>query len=532
VAHCEEEVDFRARRERAKAQPEPPKTKQETRRAEDERGPGRPYARYRLREKSFEAPKGCARVRLAGSGGATGAWIDPRRADERGWGHPELMPRTGTLMWQVRDRDGEVLPAALVVHGEQGTKDPDWGDEGRGGAARNVIYAERDGARMLAPGRYRVVVHRGVEYELHEAHVVVAENKVVTVSATLERAVDTRGWISADLHVHALPSVDAPTLLEDRVRSLAAVGVEVAVATDHNAVTDYRPAIEALGMQAYVASLVGDEITTDEPLLGHFNVFPLTPGSMPLGFRGAAPRELFARARRAAPDGVVQVNHPRMGDIGYFELFHLDRRAVKPWSEQATLMAMDFDAIELFNGDHYNDLGELDELLEDWYALLDAGFRYTATGNSDSHKIAYQEAGMPRNFVALENDAPRALDAAAFVRAVRQGRVVVSSGPFVELTVGGAKPGDSVAPGALEASITVDAPKWMDVSQIDLVRRGALLRRWKVAGKARPRFRMKDTVQLESGDWILCVVRGNAPMEQLYRSGANPFAFTNPIWVK
>ena len=42
--------------------------------------------------------------------------------------------------------------------------------------------------------------------------------------ATLDRVVDTRGWISADLHVHAVPSPDAPTLLDDRVRSLAAVG--------------------------------------------------------------------------------------------------------------------------------------------------------------------------------------------------------------------------------------------------------------------------------------------------------------------
>ena len=40
---------------------------------------------------------------------------------------------------------------------------------------------------------------------------------------------------------------DAPSLLSDRIRSLVAAGVEVAVATDHNAVTDYRPTNPELG---------------------------------------------------------------------------------------------------------------------------------------------------------------------------------------------------------------------------------------------------------------------------------------------
>ncbi len=64
--------------------------------------------------------------------------------------------------------------------------------------------------------------------------------------------VDTRGWISADLHVHAVPSLDAPTPLVERVRSLAAAGVEVAVATDHNVVTDYAPAIRERGLEPWL----------------------------------------------------------------------------------------------------------------------------------------------------------------------------------------------------------------------------------------------------------------------------------------
>jgi hypothetical protein len=34
------------------------------------------------------------------------------------------------------------------------------------------------------------------------------------------------------------------------------------------------------------------------------------------------------------------------------------------------------------------------------------------------------------------------------------------------------------------------------------------------------------------GDWILVIARGTKPMSYLYRAGARPFAFTNPIWVE
>jgi hypothetical protein len=229
---------------------------------------------------------------------------------------------------------------------------------------------------------------------------------------------------------------------------------------------------------------------------------------------------------------VLQVNHPRMGDIGYFELFHLDRGAVEPWAQEAPLASMDFDAIEVFNGDHIARIGEVEQVLKDWYALLDAGMRYTATGNSDSHKIAYQEAGSPRNLVALDPDDPARFDAARFVRNVRQGRVVVSNGPFIDVHAGTARPGDTIAAGEIALSILVDAPPWMDVSEVELRRRSGVVRRWKIAGKPRPRLKVEATIAAQAGDWLVCIARGRQPMTQLYRSGATPFAFTNPIWVK
>jgi hypothetical protein len=533
VTSCESEAAWKARVELEQVEREKkpvPEDDESWRR----RGAGPPFARFRLHRDrhAIAVPEPCARVRLAAPGWAPGAWLDPTTADETGWGHPKLGPRSGTLRWRVRGEDGAVLPATIVVRGEDETDDPDWGDEGKGGAARNFVYAEGDGERPLPPGKYRVIVHRGFEYSLVDRHVTVKADAAVEIDAKLERSVDTSGWLSADLHVHAMPSFDAPTLLEDRVRSLAGVGVEVAVSTDHNVVTDYRPAIAALGVGRWMGSVIGDEVTTDMPPLGHFNVFPLAEGSATLQWKHATADEVFQAARRAAPGGVLQVNHPRMDDIGYFELFRLDRRFVGGWTAGAELVEMGFDAIEVLNGDHYAEPDEVANVMEDWYALLDAGLRYTATGNSDSHKIAYQEAGMPRNFVAMGDDEPAALDVGAFARAIREGHVVVSTGPFIDFRAGDAKPGDTVPAGETKLAITVDGPAWMSLAEVELVRRGHVMRRWEVTGKARPRFHTEVTVATESGDWLLVVARGDAAMEQLYREDAMPFAFTNPVWAR
>ena len=101
--------------------------------------------------------------------------------------------------------------------------------------------------------------------------------------------------------------------------------------------------------------------------------------------------------------------------------------------------------------------------------------RIAATGNSDSHKITYHEAGTPRNLVLVGgagDDDPARFDEARFVDAVRAAHVVVSSGPFVRLEVGGHGVGDSAPPGEQEVHVTVDAPPWVDVSRVELLKRG------------------------------------------------------------
>jgi hypothetical protein len=510
---------------------------------------GTPFARFGLpsgaggrgsdRFSTLSLPAGNCWLRLAAPGFAPGSWV---RRDPSA---PAPLPQAGVLSWHVVDKGtGAALPARIVVRGTSGTPDPDWGEDPFDGAVLNVLHTDRDGQQPVPPGHYHVMVTRGFEYTMHEQDLSVAAGLTVRVDAQLERTVDTRGWIAADLHVHAIPSPDAPSPLEDRVRALAAAGVEVAVATDHNAVTDYSAAIRERGLTPWLTSVVGDEVTTRGVPLGHYNVFPLRPGSDPIAFDHVAPPALVSAARAAPPADrpkVVQLNHPRMGSIGYFELLRFDARDVRGWKARSPLAETGFDAIEVFNGDHYSDIGEVERVMRDWYALLDAGVRITATGNSDSHKLTYHECGVPRNLVLIGDDDPGHFNSspadepleARFVDAVRGGHVVVSSGVLVRFEVGGKGPGETAAPGDDEVHVIVDAPPWVDVSRVELVKRGETIAAWKgpfAAGVRRLDARM--VTRLAQGDWLVAVARGDKDMTFLPRGGAKPFGFTNPVWVQ
>jgi hypothetical protein len=480
-------------------------------------------------------PEGCWVARLTAPGHAPGRWRPVEDLGD-GWAADGLLPAAGVLRWRV-DVDGEPAPAKLLVRGVRPTPHPDWGDDAEGGAAIDAVYSESGrGERPLPPGKYEVFVQRGPEHTMERRSVEVRAGASVEVRASLQRVVETPGWISADLHVHAAPSSDAPVLLADRVRSLAAVDVQVAAATDHNRVTDYGPTIRGMGLERRLASIVGNEVTTRDVRLGHFNAFPLAAAAAPTPVDQLPPGPLFASIRASGKPGVpviVQVNHPRMGDIGYLELLRMDERDVAGWQARAPLADLDFEALEVFNGDHYAEVPKVERAMRDWYALLEAGHHIVATGNSDTHKVTFQEAGVPRNWVAVPDDDPGAFDERAFADSVRAGRLIVSSGPFVTLVVAGQPIGGTVGAGTVPVEIEVQAPPWIDVAVVELLRRGRVVRAWR-GPFAEGTRRLRERLELEvlAGDWLVVVVRGEREMAPLHRSGAKPFAFTNPVWVR
>jgi hypothetical protein len=268
------------------------------------------------------------------------------------------LPSPARVQVQIRDEAGQPIPGKVTV---VGTINPaDAGKEPRKflfdlkvGESfratdfvpddpedpRTLQYIEatgytHDGSLILEvrPDRpYTVYVSRGVEFDLQEATVRPAAGTTAPVSAVLKRVVQTPGYVSGDFHLHADPSIDSSLSLERRIISSAGEGLELAVATDHNFVTDYRPTIERLNLQEHINSMVGLEMTTLES--GHFNGFPIkrdvgkiTRGAFEWSLR--TPDEIFGDLRAMGKYGpenvVIQVNHARDAILGYFTQYEFD----------------------------------------------------------------------------------------------------------------------------------------------------------------------------------------------------------------
>jgi hypothetical protein len=210
-------------------------------------------------------------------------------------------------------------------------------------------------------------------------------------------------------------------------------------------------------------------------------------------------------------------------------------------------MRMDFDAIEVFNGYESASLDRVEVVLADYYALLNAGHRYAATGSSDSHRIQYQWAGYPRTMVHVAN----ADDTNAVVAAIKAGHATVTSGPIVELTLEGASPGGDVNTNGrtLIGRVVVRAAPWVDVTSVKIVVGGVVTQTFDVPSRAMttgPELgsieeaaarsqRLDAEVRIDApsqATWMLAVVQGTRTLDDILPfMPIQPFAVTNPIFI-
>ena len=208
--------------------------------------------------------------------------------------------------------------------------------------------------------------------------------------------------------------------------------------------------------------------------------------------------------------------------------------------------------------------------VDDWFTLLNLGYRFTAIGNSDTHGTTSVESGCPRNFVMSDIEQPAFLDDQTIADAIKAHRVVASYGPFVEMWVNGEPIGGETNSdgGEIDIEVRVQAPSWIDVQRVELYENGTLIHEWDVPETGEV-LRLDEvyTVAPEKDSWYVIIVSGDddlAPVftpvevpyvelqvvveEALSEIGAvadflsptipipreypvHPFALTNPVWV-
>lgn len=498
-----------------------------------------------------------------------------------------LLDGTATVSVQVRDEQGRALPCKVMLIGK-------FDASKRGQDPRTFLYDLKLDERLrstafdplrndflekvwytpngavhgtVRPGEYTLAVSRGPEYDLHLEPMTIAPGGTGSAQVSLHKSLNSPGWISADLHLHAFHSLDSFMSNEDRVTSIAGEGVMFAASTDHNFLTDYLPAIASQHLEDWMVSTVGLELTTFE--MGHFNAFPLRidPGSVRGGefkWAGEPPDSLFSQMRglgKYGPAGtIVEVNHPRDGVLGYFTAFNMgnDTAQASPRQGLSGVFApyrpefapdkfsLDFDAIEILNGkrrelthtyrvpnplpppplpspvptpgsilrDAYGQIA-FPGTAEDWFTMLNRGLRKTGVGNSDSHGGVPAEPGSSRTYfyVGEAHDSPGTLDERELVAAMKAHRGVMSTCPMVELTVDGSSIGSDVRQtgGVAQVVVRARSADWCPFDHLKLYANGATVLDEPIDAASAHDYTRTFALALSTSDvWTVAEITGSA----------------------
>jgi hypothetical protein len=385
-------------------------------------------------------------------------------------------------------------------------------------------------------GHYYVYVTSGPFASLDRRDLTLAAGDDVTISLSTQPLPDLvpAGTLSGDFHVHGGASYDTAIPDQDRVVSFLASGVDVIVATDHDVVTSYADTLASLKVGNRLIVIPGVEETPnilwfDVPgedfpkTIGHFNFWPLVKDTaLP---RNGAPwdelrepgtmmdemEDLFALA---GAHGVRQMNHPwsesKLGrDQGFMRMIKMDPR--KPleggdsFASQVLLRVpdktrrnIDFDVQEVMTGASRRDWLRYRAI---WFSLLSQGFLRAGAANSDTHTLAVERVGYPRNLVFGGHDREK-FDREKFDQDVRLGHMFGTNGPVLDATIDDAagalhRPGLEAFVPAPQATLTVAvaAAPWIPVQEVRVFINGELKKVLDVSSMFAARFAFGTVVR-------------------------------------
>lgn len=338
-------------------------------------------------------------------------------------------------------------------------------------AVRSGVVYTLDGSAdiPLPSGKYVIYAGRGFEYSVDRAEVEVKPGQTREVALSIKPVIDRSGLVSVDPHVHTYSySRHGDCTIAERVITVAGEGLDAVVSAEHNLPTDYAKAARETGADKHFATIMGSEVTT--PSLGHFNVFPLADGKI-VPFQGKDWPAVFRDVWAAVPEGVVILNHGR--DVhGKFRPFD-PARHVSFTGESLDGAELKVNAMEVTNSGAT--MSDPMLLMHDWMGLLNRGQKVAPIGASDSHDVSRYVVGQGRTYVYAN-------DAAGIVKGTRAGRVLVSHGLLVDLTVNGVgRAGDTVkVDGGVKVVCRVQGHAWSKAERVGLYVNGVLVKEEKL----------------------------------------------------
>jgi hypothetical protein len=452
-----------------------------------------------------------------------------------------------TLSVKVLDGDGQPLPARITVVGANGALAALVAVKDAPPLAirPGVAYSGGSEARLgLQAGRYTVFASRGFEYSRATEQIEVAAGNDRAVVLQLVREVATPGLVSCDPHVHTFTcSRHGDATMDERMLTLAGEGIELPIATDHNFYADFAEPAKRLGLSGFFTPVTGNEVTTKT---GHFNAFPIAPGSAMIDSQLTDWTQLMSAIRETAKARVIILNHPRSIHSGFrpFDPAHFN--AVT--GDNLRGGEFTFNGIELLNsGAQQTDYLRV---YRDWFALLNRGYRITAAGTSDSHDVSRFIVGQARTYLAAPDEMAGKIDVDRACQSFVEGRALVSMGLLAQMrveekfTVGDLA---TALPENVRVEVQVSGPSWVRAARVELFANGTRIREADIDQKngttGGEKARVRWTIPRPAHDVHLVAIATGPAVTAPFWAMTRPYqptsaewegraiGSTNPIWL-
>ena len=474
----------------------------------------------------------------------------------------ETLSAASGVAINITGGEGKDSPCKVQFIGTGTTKTPNLGPQNRAHGCVDQWHSETGKFNVaLDPGTYRLVITRGIEHSHLVREVTVKAGAFAPVTGQLKRLVDTRGWVSTDFHNHSTPSGDNQCGTDDRIINLAAEHIEFAPTTEHNRLYDWTPHIKKLGLSEHLSTIVGLELTGGGAG-SHHNAFPL-PAPNPYAQDGGAP--VFQNDPRLNAialqnlggwnsDRWIHINHPNLtekfwdrnldgkadgGFTGYREYINAIETqnfrgnnilATAPWT--------------LYRRGTSESVREVREFI--WLQMLNQGYRTRAIAVADAHSVYGNGVGGWRTYVSSSTDAPGKIDAKEIIRNAKDGRLMLTTGPFLEVTANGALPGSDISAkdGKVKLKVKVQCADWVKIDRVQVLVNGRQVPDLNLTAAQQPKMFNNTTTVLETefdlnlkedAHLIVVAMGENHDLKTGYGTSTNanlkPCAYINPIWV-
>jgi hypothetical protein len=472
------------------------------------------------------------------------------------------MKDASRIRFDITDTEGKSLPCKAHFEPlDAGAPKLDLGPKHRAHGCVDQYHSEKGQFTVqLPPGKYRVCVVRGPEYDHIEQEITLGAGQEQVLKGRLSRVVDTRGWISMDPHNHSTPSGDNVCDTDGRLINLAAEHIEFAPTTEHNRLHDWGPLIAKLGLAPFVKTVPGMELTGRR---AHFNSFPFVPDRF-LQDGGAPewnddPRVnalTLRRWQREDPTRWIQINHPDLPNLytdrdsdGIADGGFIGINGMIDGYESQNGGGMD-----ILHGAPYKvsrppgsiaaKAGTVREFI--WLQLLNQGHRLAVVGVADAHSVYGNGVGCWRNYVPCSTDDPAKISWDDLSPRVKKGNMILTTGPYLEVTTpDGKTAGDDVrASGSLALKVRVQCNTWAGIDRVQVLVNGRQEPKLNFTRSAHPHMFSDGVVQfdqtievpLQEDAHLIVVATGEKQtMKKGYGTSdwgkMRPMAYNNPIYV-